>query len=722
MYNKKRILIISQWSYPAGGGEAFLFNSASWLSSLKWDVFWISFSSFNNVPHKSYDYSFINNIHFIKLSSLSHLKYFVKLLNPDVIHHQGNLRMEVLHIASSLRIPLISGFHFWNDAIELYNGNKDILQHIDKHKVSPNFNEVIRKSTAIYCCSNFIKDVIQDVSGYYINNVIYPIPTIPYTFKLKPLKDRSHITIINIHPLKGGNLFIDLIDKTNLPFLIINSEPIPIDFKQKLDTIISTHNNITYLDYQSNIFDIYNKTRILLIPSEVDETFCRVCLEAMMLKIPIITTGNGNIINLVGSSYPYLCKSTDDWLKTINFLYNNTKKINDITKILHQKYTDHFKLDVAKDTFCNMVNTCVKNNIGILVPWCDQGLGIQARNYVKIFAELGINIAVFSFKPYQRKSAYDLQQNRDEWIHNDIYYSDNIREDITDAEIIDFVEKYNINTMIIPETCWKRIFEIAKLLKQLNVRTYAIPNIEIVRKDELYKHKYFDYILANNQLCYSLFVNNGFNNVYQFGYANHHIVELEIIEDEIVKFLFIGGLNAFTRKQCLEVCQSFVDAAELVDNIHLTVSILSNDVIDVIKEYMNHPNITVIVKHQSMQEINELYQSSDVFIQVSKHEGLGLGFYDSLYNNVPVLTLDTAPHNEIITDELGWKIPCSYRGMTDNNDSLIQSAYFNNRDLMNKIVEISEKSAEIEIKKTKINSFCKTNLQKFKDNVAKLFA
>ena len=55
-------------------------------------------------------------------------------------------------------------------------------------------------------------------------------------------------------------------------------------------------------------------------------------------------------------------------------------------------------------------------------------------------------------------------------------------------EIMNFVIKCNIGKCLIPETCWFRIFEIARLLNESNVKCYAIPNIEIVRKDELYKH------------------------------------------------------------------------------------------------------------------------------------------------------------------------------------------------------------------------------------------
>jgi glycosyltransferase involved in cell wall biosynthesis len=76
--------------------------------------------------------------------------------------------------------------------------------------------------------------------------------------------------------------------------------------------------------------------------------------------------------------------------------------------------------------------------------------------------------------------------------------------------------------------------------------------------------------------------------------------------------------------------------------------------------------------------------------QVSKHEGLGLGFYESLQTGTPIITLDTPPHNEIIKDSInGWIIPCHHKKMTDNQDGLIESAYFNPQILADKIIEIT---------------------------------
>ena len=66
-----------------------------------------------------------------------------------------------------------------------------------------------------------------------------------------------------------------------------------------------------------------------------------------------------------------------------------------------------------------------------------------------------------------------------------------------------------------------------------------------------------------------------------------------------------------------------------------------------------------------------------------------MGFYEALATGTPVISLNTSPHNEIIKEGVnGWVIDCYYKDMTDNDNSFIQSAYFEPKILCHKILEI----------------------------------
>lgn len=247
-------------------------------------------------------------------------------------------------------------------------------------------------------------------------------------------------------------------------------------------------------------------------------------------------------------------------------------------------------------------------NVAFFSPWCDQGLGIQCRRYINILemSKTKFTTSVFAFRPYvsEGKPMTELhQKDPAEWVHPRVYYSPNVREKVLDQEIIEFIRKFKVGKVVFPETCWFRVFEMANLLKKLGVKVFAVPNIEIVRRDEIAKHRHFYRILCNSRFCEKVFVDNGFKNTNYIGYSQGNSalplpplttrkksLETEISSSSkitplsrvpsksltwkppclwiseptgnksimtasdcrVVNFLNIGGMNAITRKQCLK--------------------------------------------------------------------------------------------------------------------------------------------------------------------------
>ncbi len=93
--------------------------------------------------------------------------------------------------------------------------------------------------------------------------------------------------------------------------------------------------------------------------------------------------------------------------------------------------------------------------------------------------------------------------------------------------------------------------------------------------------------------------------------------------------------------------------------------------------------IDLVVGNLRYSEVMELYSDSDVSVQVSSHEGLGLNFYEAVSNIVPVITVDVAPHNEIVLNDITGKlINPILKKLDDNDDSYCQYADFNVVDLV----------------------------------------
>lgn len=698
-------VIASIWCYPFGGGEEYLNQTAIWLYKQRYKCYWICFSNAKNKPFESLEIEKTEYCTILKIPNgfnEEKLYNWLKYLNPNIVHHQGHLRESFSNVCEKLRIEFISGLHFWNGCILLDENKKniDILENSNYHKPDPEFNRVLNnKHTTIYSVSKFVKECVKK-----INNI--DIPLLCYSGSNKDtclvnninVVNNKYITVINIHKLKGGELVLKLLQSDilkNMSFLVIateyHSEGLDLQIKQEIEK----RDNSIYLLRTNNIKEIYGKTKIFLAPSLVDETFCRTVNEAMMNGIPVLTTKQGNL--------KYLCSNildpnnSEEWINKIEQLYNNDELLIEESKKMLKEYEEYSE-EICQKMFLNAIDYVNKKskefNIMLLSPWCDQGLGIQSRNYYKILEKNNFNVFVFAIKPYNASTNLELQKNKDEWLISNIYYSKNDREKIKDYEILDFINKYNIGKCIIPETCWFRIFEITKLLKNNNVKCYAVPNIEIVRKDEVFKHTYFHKILCNNKLCENEFNKRRIFNTEYIGYGIDNIQLKSKQISNITKFLFIGGMNAFSRKHIIDICHAFSIAYQTNKNIMLTCTIqktnlLEIDEINKLNIYLEHENITFIQDHLTYSSILNLYYEHDISIQVSKHEGLGLGFYEALSTGTPIISLDTPPHNEIILDNInGWLIPCYYKEMTDNPVSLIKSAYFNPIDLGNKMLEI----------------------------------
>lgn len=710
----KIYLVVSKWAYPFGGGEEFLLQTMDWAKRLKMKTYWICFSDAKNEDFSHFILEVIYNGIIIKLPggiNETVIKNWLILLKPDIVHHQGHLRLSFYNCCEKVRTEFLSGFHFWHGAIILdaEKKNTNIIENYEYHRTDEELVYLYgRKYCNLYCVTPFVSQCIKKITGYDIPENIYSSPSYE---KLKienlDVTQNKYVTMVNIHKMKGGELFLYLIENCkDISFLGVKTEYGSEELDKLIEDaaikrVIDGNKQCLIINRVANPKIIYQQSRIVLVPTLADETFCRVMNEAMMNGIPILTTGMGNTKNLLrDSGYIIPFENKDEYVKVLNELYFN----EDLLKEQSAKTLNDYEMFSEKRAFKLFKNSINKHilhskemNIMIFTPWCDQGLGIQSRNYANILKNTNYNVSIFALKPYCAETCIELQKNPKEWEIENIYYSFNDREHVTDNEIINFVKQYNIGKCLLPETCWFRVFEVAKLLRKLNVKCYAIPNIEIVRKDEIYKHRYFYKILCNNYLCEKIFNSYDILSTQYIGYGiNDNDIQFRTkTRDDVIKFLFIGGMNAFSRKHILEICEAFSSAYNHNDNICLTctiqkINLLEQDDQANINKYLNHPGINIIQSHMKYTDIISLYHEHHVSVQVSKHEGLGLGFYESLATGTPVITLDTPPHNEIILNEInGWVIPCTYKPMTDNKDPLFDSAYFDPEVLAKKFSEIA---------------------------------
>jgi hypothetical protein len=720
----KTVLTLSEWGYPAfGGGENWLIDMSKMLIEENYEAYLICFSDvFNNESFKETKYINFDKIHIIQMEkNIQNILKVVKLINPDIINHQGINRHYYMKIANILNIPFITGFCFWQNIIQMNKNDFNINMSNNKFEKCEEF-DLITKYSYPYSSSRFVNDIIFDVYNTklpVIESISHDIHYLDIANfnNIEQLKSRMFVSIINCHHNKGGHIIKYLCENVdfNIPLLFVYTEydpKITVSYIEELLAIRNKHQNINLIICNKvNIKNIYKYSRIILIPSLCDETFCRIGYEAMNNKIPIISTMSGNLKYLLDGYAIFLPgteKYYDLWKVNIENIYNNSEILKKYSE--KNNLNNNLNYNIIKKKVLNFFDniydlnkkqenkyTFNEKNICLIIPWADQGLGIQGREYYITLKEFGFNPYVFSFKPYHSNDSNKLLQcDKTEWdSFENIYYSNSYRENINVEEIVDFIYKNNIKKVIIPEASFFNIFNITSVLKLLNIKTYLIVNIECIRLNEVCYHFLFDKIIANNLNSYKILYELFHEKVELLKFHLNHNFIKNLPEKELyngkrkLKFLCVGGLNSISRKNLNIIIDVFSTINNNFNNLLFEVNIHILGVEKINTEEYNLKNINIFYEKKSYKQILETYIHNDVFIHLGTQEGLGLGFYESLYCGTPILTIDWIPNTELIQhNKNGWISSCLYSKNYENTISIINKGNIIKTEIYTTIIEI----------------------------------
>ncbi|MCM8787655.1 MAG: hypothetical protein NC935_06330 [Candidatus Omnitrophica bacterium] len=139
-------------------------------------------------------------------------------------------------------------------------------------------NEFIRalRKVKVITRNKFLK---ADIKKLWHKNAIILPPTIDYNLYIAKKRNPKYITFINYSPIKGAIIFYNIARKLLAKkFLVIDRYGL---FKNKL-------RNVKVLSKVLDMKNIYKVTKILLVPSLIEEGDCRVIHEAIVNKIPVI--------------------------------------------------------------------------------------------------------------------------------------------------------------------------------------------------------------------------------------------------------------------------------------------------------------------------------------------------------------------------------------------------------------------------------------------------
>lgn len=343
-----------------------------------------------------------------------------------------------------------------------------------------------------------------------------------------------------------------------------------------------------------------------------------------------------------------------------------------------------------------------KRRFLIFAPWCDQGLGVQAKTYVYWLQKLQYTVYIYACVPAKQSSETapeHMQADPSEWDTDNIIYDlEYTRETVPVHVVQAAVQRLQITDVWLLEVCQANMLALATVL-QRTTRVWAIPNVEMVRRCELPRFR--------QTLCHAILCNNQdtLNTLTFFGLPKLHVLPFALpslqapqaalhVPGTPVRFLLVGGMNVERRKQASKVLKAFTQAFRHTDDAHLTI--LAQGV-DWQRAPRTPHNVTAILQHLTYQQILEQYAQHHVVIACSRAEGLGLMFYEAFRARCAVLTLNTPMYKERVTDKVtGWIVRTEQEtgtvGATElgNDDPIVRTHTFQITDLQALLTTIAQ--------------------------------
>jgi len=632
------------------------------------------------------------------------VRYFV----PDIIHAQGEINSVLNENYDPSWPPLCCGYHFWNGLVRLGpSGNQRILDHIRDCCLDPAFMRAERYPRyAAYVVSRFMQDVLVELG--YSKDVRRITPVERRLYGASP-RDRRHDVIqINCSLLKGGLVFIGLAQLLpdlsfygvcslweELDALYHAAKGIGYSVELKDNKLLINHRSMVEWTWLDEPGLLMQEAGCLISPSAVDETFGRVIIEAIDCGCPVLASRNGNQRYLLTDDYLVEDGDLNAWCLKLVPLLEEEGRQQAASAQAGQLSKEQFNGKAEFLDFINEVSQkCFHKHVAIVAPWSEQGLGYHARAYVDALKLIGIEPHVYSYQPYSADGiGLAVQACPEEWGGHDVHYSYNQRESLSSHELYQFCLQKHCRTLLFLEVCWEVNWSRVDELSKMGIDVIVVPNPETLRQAEIHRHQQVARVFCTTRLAERLLNDNGVTNTFWIGHGEGHPLDSSRQEERLnllkhyetegkIRLLHVAGYN-HKRKMTRELLESLVDLLARREDLELVV--LSQVPYDpaCYQAIRNAVNIQLKQGSFSRKTILDAYLQASFSLQLSTHEGLGLGFYESISCGTPVITIDHAPHNEVIEHGVnGILISATPMPLYDNDDALMGGGRFHGEALV----------------------------------------
>jgi glycosyltransferase involved in cell wall biosynthesis len=361
----KKILFFAKFFFfpPLGGGEYFIATVLKYLSQY-YDCFAACYTNpSDQKPFQQNKMVYWQDIPVYQLimKSKDNISSFFKAHEPDLVITQSFDAPEIVDCAKEMGIKTILGTHFWRNICRV-SGDGDfnhmLTRPLDTLYLLKEKHRVFFEADEVYVNSDFMKEAVKRLVGKDVEHIIYPIVDLE-RIKAKD-RDPTHITMINPDFGKGGDIFLNLAKMMpDKKFLCVGQAPNFTPVNRAINVELGNMKNVEVVDNTDDMASIYAKTKILLVPSKVDETFCMVALEAMVNGIPVLHSPRGNLPFLVENGGISIGeKDIAKWKENLKVIIEDKeayKEFSNNAKLISEKYG----LDKELSKFRKLVENCI---------------------------------------------------------------------------------------------------------------------------------------------------------------------------------------------------------------------------------------------------------------------------------------------------------------------------------------------------------------------------
>jgi glycosyltransferase involved in cell wall biosynthesis len=216
--------------------------------------------------------------------------------------------------------------------------------------------------TNYICCSSFIRSEVEKRlrPGHETRNEVVVLynPFDPTKYRVS--ERGGCVTFINPHSIKGVDLALELASAfSDIPFLFVKGWR--RDLEPSIETRIRSLRNVTVLNSTEDVRTVYRKTRVLIVPSQMQEGAGRVVTEAQISGIPVIASALGGIPEVLGDGGVLL--PHDDiaaWISAVREVWINQELWEQLSqKAAAQAQDERFTFSNSIDRYEAFLAECI---------------------------------------------------------------------------------------------------------------------------------------------------------------------------------------------------------------------------------------------------------------------------------------------------------------------------------------------------------------------------